>query len=80
MDLKKTKRILSLLFTLIIVFLFLGPWISPFLYILSFILTVVYVYIYMKFWRCPRCGKLLGRGITTRCFHCGEDVGISIKF
>lgn len=80
MNLKKTKKILSLLFTLIIIFLLLGPWISPVLYIVSIILTVVYVCIYMKYWRCPRCGKILGRGIIKRCLNCGEDVGICIRF
>lgn len=80
MDLKKTKKILSLLFALILVFLLLGLWINPLLYFVAIIPTVFYVITYLKKWRCPRCGKVLGRGFTTCCPYCGEDVGISIKF
>lgn len=80
MDLKKTKKILSLMFTLILLFLLLGLWINPILYFVAIVPTVLYVIIYLKKWRCPRCGKILGRGFITRCLYCGEDVGISIKF
>lgn len=80
MNLKKTKRILSLLFILILILLFLGLSFHPILYFAAIILTIVYVIIYMKKWRCPHCGKILARGFITRCLNCGEDVGISIKF
>lgn len=80
MDLKKIKKILSLLFILIWVFLLLGLWIHPILYFVAIVPTVLYFIVYWKNWRCPYCGKMLSRGISTRCLNCGEDVGISIKF
>lgn len=79
MDLKKTKKILTALLVLILLLILLGSW-SKLLYIPAAILTGVYIAVYWKNWRCPYCKGLLGRGVGTRCPHCGKDAGITMFF
>lgn len=79
MDLKKTKKILSVLIVTAFILLVLGVtyW-KPLLYI-CVALAVIYTAVYMKFWRCPHCGELLGRYGGTTCHHCDKDVGIKLR-
>lgn len=80
MDLKKTKKVLSSLLILILIFFVLGAWMYSPLYVLAIALTVLYVIVYLKWWRCPQCGKILGRGANICCHYCGKETGITMRF
>lgn len=79
MDLKTTKKILSALIVTAIIFLILGVifW-KPLLY-LCVALAVIYTVLYLKFWRCPHCGEVLGRYGGTTCYRCEKDVGVKLR-
>lgn len=80
MNLKKSKSLLSALIYLIIVLLLLGVFLGlrP-LYYVCVAVAIVYIVLYMKLWRCPHCGAVLGRSGGTVCPACEKDVGVKLR-
>lgn len=56
--------------------LFSGSWIlkGP---IIALFATAVFLL--FKWWRCPKCRKLLGRNTGSYCPHCGEKIDYDAK-
>lgn len=79
MNLKKTKKILSILIVVAFLLLVLGVIFWKPLLSICVVLAVIYSILYMKFWRCPYCGELLGHYGGTTCYHCNKDVGIKLR-
>lgn len=80
MNLKKAKKLLSALVYLIILLLLLAI-VLPMreLFYVCIAVAVVYIAFYMKLWRCPHCGAVLGRSGGTLCPSCEKDVGIKLR-
>lgn len=79
MDLKTTKKILSILIVVAFIFLVLGVIYWKPLLSICVVFALIYSILYIKFWRCPHCGELLGRYGGTTCHHCDKDVGIKLR-
>ena len=47
---------------------------NPYLLWVEAAVFVAMVFLTFKWWRCPKCGKQLGRSIKTYCPHCGEKI------
>ncbi len=75
MDLKKCKMLLNAAYVLglgLVVAAFLAPEGQPFWLTLgaaAAVLLAQTVFRY-KFWRCPKCGAMLGKGSTPSCPNC----------
>ena len=48
------------------------------LLVLALVLCAVVVVINIVFWRCPYCGKGLGRDSGKFCQHCGKELNIDL--
>ena len=80
MNLKKTKRLLGALVCLMILLLLLAVFLAMReLYFVCIAVVVAYLLLYMKLWRCPHCGAVLGRSGGTRCPNCEKDVGVKLR-
>lgn len=80
MNLKKTKRLLGLLVYLMILLLLAAVFFAvQELYYVCIGAAVVYILLYMKLWRCPHCGAVLGRSGGTLCPNCEKDVGVKLR-
>lgn len=80
MNLKKTKRLLGILVYLMILLLLAAVFLAVReLYYVCIATTVVYILLYMKLWRCPHCGAVLGRSGGTLCPNCEKDVGVKLR-
>lgn len=78
MKLKITKAVLYLLAAAVAVLFILqvGRGGTPLLMAACGVL-VLYLIVYALFWRCPHCGKHLGKDLNVRkCRHCGEKLDI----
>lgn len=80
MNLKKAKTILSALIYLMILLLVLFVLFrTKALIYVCIAFGIVYTILYMKLWRCPHCGAVLGRSGGTLCPGCEKDVGIKLR-
>lgn len=44
--------------------------------VIAVVFVAALVTISLKFWRCPSCGRWLGRDVPQYCPHCGEHLKI----
>lgn len=80
MDLKKSKKLLSGLVYLMILLLVLAVFLAMReLFYACIAVAVIYIVFYMKLWRCPHCGAVLGRSGGTLCPNCEKDVGVKLR-
>lgn len=42
--------------------------------VLTYVVILAYFVLTCIFWKCPHCGKYLGRSIGEYCPHCGEKL------
>lgn len=74
MNLRNVRRLTAALAAAIILSALpvaIGDFRVPFL-ILMTVLTVALMVVLVVFWRCPHCGKQLGRDVPKYCPHCGK--------
>lgn len=75
MDLKICRRIISVLYILCFVFVMASVFMQSHILKMGFLgagLALVAIIVAMrdKFWRCPKCGAMLPKGLKTHCTKC----------
>lgn len=75
MNLKKVRKLFNALVLAMILPVLLGK-IFPTLYLLWLVLLAglgaAAIFVTVRFWRCPHCGMVLGRGAPKFCPNCGH--------
>lgn len=83
MSMRGKKWLLRGLLILVICVLLFSMKLDQYRYLcygIGFALSIGWAFLYRAIWRCPHCDGILPRDIKgTRCPHCGEDVGESIR-
>ena len=75
LNLKKVNSIFGIaLFVSIVILLCSAVFNNIVLFIIGFVCSCGAVIFKMLFYRCPHCGKFLGRDTCRYCPHCGENV------
>ena len=75
MTLKKLLEIRSGFLLGAVVCLLLGTFLkSVFFQMLTYLMVFALFILTILFWKCPHCGKYLGRSIGEYCPHCGEKL------
>lgn len=72
---RKVRKITLIIMLLSIILCFIG-YISEkifFLYICTFVIISTLIF-NLLFYRCPICGKFLGRDAVKFCPHCGSEI------
>lgn len=73
MHLKSVKILLFVLLSLTVACLLIGGGLSnPVYFLLAAAFAVGYAVAYAALWRCPFCGRHLGRSDGESCPHCGK--------
>ncbi len=84
MTLRQTRRVVNALAIssfacAVLAYLASGhPALSVALLILSLLLCAGLVGINLTCWRCPHCGKSLGRDTGKFCQHCGKELNMDL--
>jgi len=84
MTLRKTKRLITVLgvctFSCVILAYLMvkRTALCVALLVLGLILAVAVAIINIIFWRCPYCGKNLGRDTGKFCQHCGKELNMDL--
>lgn len=75
MHLKTVKVLLFVLLALTLASLLIGCGVSKPVYLLfTACFAGGYALVYLVFWRCPFCGRRLGRSDGESCPHCGKNL------
>lgn len=75
MNLKTVKVLLFTLLSLTLASLLIGCGVSkPVYFLLAVCFAGGYAAVYLRFWRCPYCGRPLGRSDGEACPHCGKTL------
>lgn len=56
-----------------------GLFVAPFIGWLGAVMLLAALALYSIWWRCPHCGKFLGRKHELHCRYCGKEVDRSAK-
>ena len=73
MHLKSVKSLLFVLLSLTVACLLIGGGLSkPVYFLLAAAFAAGYAVAYAALWRCPFCGRHLGRSDGETCPHCGK--------
>lgn len=75
MNLKKVLRITYWLVGICLVLMVFGALIESItVALIGIAVSFAAVFVSIKYWRCPHCGKHLGRDLGKYCLHCGKEL------
>ena len=75
MHLKTVKVLLFVLLALTLASLLIGCGVSkPVYFLFTACFAGGYALVYLALWRCPFCGRRLGRSDGESCPHCGKNL------
>lgn len=73
-DLKQVERLIFSLASLTILFFLAGYFIHMLFFYVFLICILAYVVVWVKFWKCPHCGKRLWMNFDGSCRYCYRDI------